>query len=450
MTGSDDQRSTVTRCLDPERVSKELSETLPMPQSWRLARVGVARFWPHKRDRFTIEYRITLQSDDGSSRDVLLQGRYRHPISANDLRYYEKPADDVRLTDKGLMGVRCVAPGLSMVVHSPDCDRRMRWLRSALSPRRFAAEIAQTRTAECLGVDAMGDGLRCTIAGYRAGRRCAVRYDAQRTVYGKVFRDDRGAALAARHEALADFFVSACGSELATPRSLDYVDAMKMVVFEAAPAEASSVAAPSSAERAGMTLAVLHGAPLAVDARCGVGDELATLDRWRETLDVLGTPDVDRFRDAANRLGRAWPTEEPCASRLLHRDFHEAQLLISATSVTLVDLDTLTRGDPEVDLATYLAHRFLSVGTEPGASQRFAAEGARFLDGYADHGGAFDAARLGCYLASAMLRLGAIQLFRRPRAEGADPLWAGAGALVARVGKRGADDPLDTVTGVLP
>ena len=96
--------------------------------------------------------------------------------------------------------------------------------------------------------------------------------------------------------------------------------------------------------------------------------------------------------------------------------------------MTLVDFDTLSRGDAEADLATYLSHLLLNAGGTDDAGRVFSERAKRFLDAYEAFGGTVVAPRLGCYLASALLRLGAIHLFRLPRPRASDPLWRAARA----------------------
>ncbi len=424
--------SALARCLDPHIITDTLSECLALPAPWRLARAGVARLWPHKRGRFTFEYRLQLLGDGGAARELLLQGRYADRIAPSDLRIYGHAQTDVRLTEHGLAGVGLIVAPLSLVLHSPDRDRRMPWLARALDPRTFAGELSGTRIAEHLGVTASTDGVPCEIVGYRAGRRCTLYCSGGGRMYAKGFRDDRGRQLARRHDQLAEYLLSASGGRVGIPHTLGYVESMNLIAFEPfGPTFTTPQPGDERAvELAAAALRLLHGAPLKVDARHQPRHELATLTRWCEAFDALGTPETEPFRRELARLTRAWSPQESVSASLLHRDIHEAQLLIGDGCVRLIDLDTMARGDVEADLAVYLSHLLLSLAGEADGAPPFEAAAQRFLDAYRSDGGQIDDRRLRCYLASALLRLGAIHLFRRPRPHATDPLWQAAGVAI--------------------
>src|ERR1043166_5671424 len=62
-------------------------------------------------------------------------------------------------------------------------------------------------------------------------------------------------------------------------------------------------------------------------------------------------------------------------SHLIHRDFYDSQLLQSDRGWALLDLDTLARGDRELDVANYIAHVIWSeIRGGPARSWRTKAE----------------------------------------------------------------------------
>ncbi|WP_165372546.1 phosphotransferase [Nocardioides iriomotensis] len=111
------------------------------------------------------------------------------------------------------------------------------------------------------------------------------------------------------------------------------------------------------------------------DATVSVGPMLAALHA--SAVPVRGRVDVDGLlaeaHSKATKLSRAHPAVGPAVNDLvaaatrrraeagperlctLHGDFHLAQLVWSEQGPVLVDLDSMTHGPPEVDLAEFLA-----------------------------------------------------------------------------------------------
>lgn len=416
------------RCFDCEAVAEALRSNIELPAPWRLDRVSISRFWPHKRNRFSFEYRLSLKGDDALARDVMVQARWCEPISRGDLRAYRIGDRQAKLTERGLEHVGIVLEPFSLVLHTPDCDRKMPWLAQAMDPTRLNAALKDRSIAELLGLNGIADAVQCDITGYRATRRCTLRYRGRQTIFAKTFRDDRGRELANRHNALADHFQRACGKSVRTPPALGYVDELRMIFLQSCDRSDSRLRIGNEpfADRAARVLVALHQAPLAIDTAHQPKDELVVCRRWAATFDALGTVDTEQFRSLAERLSREWDGDDSQMSVLVHRDFHEGQLLDDGCATALVDLDTLARGDAEVDLATFISHQLLADSGASAGHHDSMQQIAQFLSAYQRYGGSFDRRRLRCYMASALLRLGAIQLFRLPRERATDVLWRAA------------------------
>ena len=416
-------RSTLQTCLDADLVTHVFQGAIRLPSPWRIERVRIARLWPHKRRRFSIEYAIDLTTEAGQTRAVFLQGRWSESVSDRDRRAFERTPSDIRLTSAGLLGVGFIAPALSLAVHSPDRDRRMPWLADALHPPMLAVRLSGTQAAERLGIDGGLDSVRCEVARYRSGKRCTLRWRGKETLYAKMFHDQRGRALARLHDQAARHFASS-GSGTLVPGCVDYVGNMNMVVLEGM--EQRGAADFVSDLTAAQVLADLHRAPLTVDAAHHPRDELAVARRWLDTFDFLDSHDTRAFRETFERLASEWQNAEAAGSALLHRDYHAAQLIPRRSGAALVDLDTLSRGDAETDIATYLSHLLLEALTGGGGGAAFAQRARVFTCEYVKSSGEINETRLRRYAVSAMLRRGAIQLFRQPRETATDPLWRAA------------------------
>jgi aminoglycoside phosphotransferase (APT) family kinase protein len=96
---------------------------------------------------------------------------------------------------------------------------------------------------------------------------------------------------------------------------------------------------------------------------------------------------------------------------LIHRDFHDGQVVVDDTGEAgLLDLDTLTLGEPALDLANILVHLELGVllGSWSDSVARMFANG--LLDGYAPSEDTMR--RITPYAAAARLRLVCVYAFR--------------------------------------
>ncbi|MCH7871527.1 MAG: hypothetical protein IID33_07485 [Planctomycetes bacterium] len=413
-------RTSLAACLDDERMLEAFQAGLELPAGWRIERVGVTRLFPNKRRRFTIEYRLGLTGDDGGKRDVHLQGRWSR---SGGRRAFARTSEPPRLSGSGLLGVGLELPALSLTVCSPDLDRKLPCLADALHPPMLALRLSGTQAAQRLGIDGGLDSVRCELARYRSGKRCTLRYCGKETLYAKMFHDQRGRALARLHDQAARHFASS-GSGTLVPGCVDYVGNMNMVVLEGM----EQRGAPDfvSDLTAAQVLADLHRAPLTVDAAHHPRDELAVARRWLDTFDFLDSHDTRAFRETFERLAAEWQNAEAAGSALLHRDYHAAQLIPRRSGAALVDLDTLSRGDAETDIATYLSHLLLEALSGGGGGAAFAQRARVFTCEYVKSGGEINDTRLRRYAVSAMLRRGAIQLFRQPRETATDPLWRAA------------------------
>ena len=204
---------------------------------------------------------------------------------------------------------------------------------------------------------------------------------------------------------------------------------MNMVVLEGM--EESGAADRVSDVTAAQVLADIHRAPLTVDAIHHPRDELAVARRWLDTFDFLDSHDTRAFRDTFERLAAEWQDADAAGSALLHRDYHAGQLIPRLSGAALVDLDTLSRGDAETDIATYLSHLLLAALTDGGGGAAFAERARAFISVYVRCGGEINETRLRRYAVSAMLRRGAIQMFRPPRETATDRLWRAAERILA-------------------
>jgi hypothetical protein len=112
----------------------------------------------------------------------------------------------------------------------------------------------------------------------------------------------------------------------------------------------------------GTAVARLHRcAPPAGSSLHGPADEVAVTEGWERWARAYGLPPLDAVRDAPS-----YPPPPPTL-RLIHRDLHDGQFLLSADAdgrltadgVGLLDFDLMAAGDPALDLGNLVEHLYL-------------------------------------------------------------------------------------------
>lgn len=153
----------------------------------------------------------------------------------------------------------------------------------------------------------------------------------------------------------------------------------------------------------GRLLARLHAVPperVPGLAEHGPAQERAVLRRWTglaEAYGVLQRQPEPSVADSGRRV-------------LVHRDFHDGQLLVDGGDVRALDFDLLAVGDPALDVANFLAQ--LELRSAQGVLPDAESAGAAFLSGYRPDAAVSSA--VPGYLATARARLQAVYAFRNP------------------------------------
>ena len=249
-------------------------------------------------------------------------------------------------------------------------------------------------------------------------KRCQLRYtfcdakDAGVSVYAKTFRRDRGEKLYHSMLDVASLFTEQGDSSLITPRPLAYLPKWQMVVQEEAAGrtlrellqDGEATEEPMAA--ATRSVAVLHNSSLEVEEHHGPEDEMKAISAAHGRLARLGyasagfEPSLSRIRDLASELPGAAPVP-------VHRDFYDRQLLIDGDRIALIDLDGLTGGHREIDIANFQVHLYLRSLQGQASSAQVRRWQHAFLTEYLRSGSEPppNSIRLGFYLATTYFRL---------------------------------------------
>jgi hypothetical protein len=220
---------------------------------------------------------------------------------------------------------------------------------------RAAAELVPSQVGHLLGAE---PDLRTTVVRYQPEASATVRLDGDhRTVFAKHLADGGVAEVGARHEALWSMAEATPALLIAEPLAVDPEHAVlwtRGVPGDPLTAAVAPTDLPGLMAAVGTLLAALHGSAVDVPQRLTVDDLLAEAAKKAAKIARAHPPIAALVSElvgtATSRRGDV--TEE--RDRTLHGDFHLDQLVDSPRGPVLVDLDSMLRGAPEIDLAEFL------------------------------------------------------------------------------------------------
>lgn len=162
-------------------------------------------------------------------------------------------------------------------------------------------------------------------------------------------------------------------------------------------------------QAAGQAIGRLHCGSTALSLNVhGVAQELDTLQRWLELIQALGMDSGRRFAAALSVVRQRFGQLDPVSPALIHRDFHEKQVLVGHDRAWLIDFDTACFGDPAIDVGNFLAHVSLA---ELIHDRSLIEHKHTFVDAYAHHRRLPQQTNIEAYLRASSLRLAFIYAF---------------------------------------
>lgn len=292
----------------------------------------------------------------------------------------------------------------STVFYGLPNDQRLRRLRWFVSGRKVKRSMEPA-----LGTERRISGHRTTvdILRYKPERRLVAGVD--------VVFDDRSRrrlvvryATSARAVELAEAARHLRRSGVAVPQPVAQIEGGRVGVDEhvGGPLLLDAVRAGTiPADEVAEALVTLHRSPR-IDELTGRNAE-TELARARTALhDLAGlAPELGcRCRRLGERLTGGRPsTDRPVV--FLHGDLHPKNAIIARTGVTLIDLDRMAAGPPEVDLGTLLAHAIAIGHRRPGWSPNAETHTRTVIDRYRSRGGDVDDASLRWHAAVGLVEL---------------------------------------------
>lgn len=382
----------------------------------KLCSCEVERVHPQRNQGFVIEYLMVFEGPKGSSiqrvfgqvprhnpRDVFdktlvsLQSRKRRQLS-------KKPATDQL----------ALISALGLILRFPGFDEKIDGLRLLHDPNWIATNLTE-------GTGTFPDRFtRSELLAHRLGKRSVVRLlsdtqegEASNAVIVKLYKrhSQRSANVAALTRTLSDSNFGA-QKDIRLPaiiRELPMLPANIMENLSGTPlSELQDRDVASGMALAGRALGTLHDAQIKSNDRFSPDDEVALLcDRVELAAEVMPESAPLLYR----ALGKSRRLLENCRSfeaTLIHRDFHEKQILVDGNRGGLIDLDTSCMGDPAQDIGNFLAHlKFRELQTSSDVSSQVDA----FLDGYRDVRRLPAQAHVHAHIKSTLLRMACIYAF---------------------------------------
>jgi phosphotransferase family enzyme len=219
---------------------------------------------------------------------------------------------------------------------------------------------------------------RVTVVRYQPEASATLRFvggvDGGPAVFAKHLAGNAVLDHAARHEALWSLTGPGQPLRVAEPLAADPVRGVmwaRGVPGVPLTAAVTPVDLPALTKTVGALLAALHASSVPTSQTVTVDTLVAEMRKKAQKLaaaDAAVAPIVSRLVDDAVRHHREAARERICP---LHGDFHLDQLVSSAEGPVLVDLDSMVRGTPEIDLAEFLVDLALR-GWAPTVTERVA------------------------------------------------------------------------------
>jgi Ser/Thr protein kinase RdoA (MazF antagonist) len=171
---------------------------------------------------------------------------------------------------------------------------------------------------------------------------------------------------------------------------------------------------------AGQALGRLHRLPLRLEVGHTLEEEFTVLRCWVDLTSRLSPRRSETLHLARAHVENLLAaTDAEATECIVHRDFHEGQVLVSGGTATLIDFDTVCNGEPAQDIGNFLAHldyASLRSGID------VADEAGVFLDAYTAANAPVSASRIRAHRAATLLRLSCIHVLPQSNCAAAEVL----------------------------
>ena len=263
--------------------------------------------------------------------------------------------------EAGGEGRAYLVPGGGCLVEFFPATWRLPGLAFATDPRKMAELLTDGSS------DAVADEVSVEMIRYRPDRSCVLRYEigpsgSGGALFGKVYRPG-GRALRIWQK-LVTFHDQGPALGIAVPRPVRLVEEWSLVLMGAVPGDRfkdmlrrseTSDELRRAVEAAARGLAAFQRLRLDTDevrtlptAAAELGKRTARLAEIAPAAARSADPLVAQVRELAER-------SPPPALSTIHGDFKPSQIFVQGDRLSVVDLDRACRGDPAVDVGSFLA-----------------------------------------------------------------------------------------------
>lgn len=239
-----------------------------------------------------------------------------------------------------------------------SCHTEVPYLRAALTPEEV------TRRMNDLGVS--GRVTRCELMRYKAQKRCLIHYQMTTgDIIGKIrFKGADTKTNDLQHALFKQGFGRGAADYIQVAEPLGVIAEWHMTLQRLEPGVVATCIFREGDVQAQLRLAMLaaraisklHHASVRPTRHHTIADELQILNRQLARVAAAKPGWAQRVRrllGACQGLSRQLPKT---AAVTIHRDFYADQVLIDGARCTLIDLDTLSLGDPALDVGNFAAH----------------------------------------------------------------------------------------------
>lgn len=407
------------RALDPNGLARALEKTWRPPFDGPPGPLAcsIDRLHPHRDGVHVLDLTVRARGTEGP-----VLGRFFAELAPTDVskrysRALARLSDDKRAQmDAVEVGSRLVLlEDLGLLLRARGLDERIYPLGDLDRPWRLVEDCADPDVGRRLRPP-----ITAELLSHRYNKRCVIRV-AGSPSFGlppahaivKLYKRRAGQA-AVVADLMRNLSQAAAipGSRLQTPnlygelRSwpghlMEDVGGTSLDAYDASTAGAEY-------RLAGRLIAAFHAAPVEVADSHDPDAEIALIAPWVALAGAVFPGLATTFVTAESRVRALLDRCRSFPQRLIHRDFHEKQVLLRGGRAILIDFDTVTMGDAAQDLGNFLAHldlRELHQGVAAATPM------AAFLDGYGTDFAGDLVRRTQAHRAATLLRLACIYAF---------------------------------------
>lgn len=274
---------------------------------------------------------------------------------------------------QGFTKAAIYCPKLDLLFQIFPADRRLPFLVNAVD-----CDFMKSRFAQLFHTNADGRTLAdvevCVIQ-YKPQRKCLLRYEldwsdrsqkggARQVLYGKVFRKVHQV-----HKDLEKIAAAHCGTVFQIPLPLGVLPDLFIQFFGPLPGiHLSRICLEKEfvciCRRVARGLLEFHDTPVILDEERDSDSELSDLEQWSDEFALALPEQAQRIRNLTVQISHRLTHQKSTPLKLVHGDFHVANILVHGGHLGLFDFENCFMGNPAIDVGSFYAQlKLLSLKT---------------------------------------------------------------------------------------